>query len=390
MNSIFKKSLHKSRYLIFGALIILLSLFIFASTSYAATRIGYYKMNGNYNDEEGNDIVQWVDNSSPRIPGANFTSWVSGFSGLSARTSHNGSDGAGDLLGIINYNWLNARNIKTLYIRYRLNIENSYPDFSNFKLWRSDGPYLEMSIKSLSNGYTIGSVCNTKNGYGWDEGNDFVNNPRWNVALRNNWFLVEIYFDIHSTNGTAWIKLDGIQGNTTSKHYTEGTFHATSSSWGGAAVAAPSIKASGDGGWWRIDEYEIWDGLPGPSAGKDTTPPGDVTNFAAQADDSEINLSWKNPSDSDYEGTMIRYSTGNNPYPATRTQGTLVCNRKAASNSNDSFLASGLINGTKYNFSAFTYDDSGNYSETAHVSATPNGSGVAGLPAPPTGLQIVP
>ena len=44
------------------------------------------------------------------------------------------------------------------------------------------------------------------------------------------------------------------------------------------------------------DDIQFWDGMLSSSA--DTTPPEDVTRFAAQAGDSEIDLSWKNPSDS--------------------------------------------------------------------------------------------
>ena len=67
---------------------------------------------------------------------------------------------------------------------------------------------------------------------------------------------------------------------------------------------------------------------------------------------------------------MIRYSTGNEPYPATHNVGTFVCNREVSDPS--SVQVTGLDNGTKYNFSAFSYDETGNYSETAHISATPS------------------
>lgn len=117
-------------------------------------------------------------------------------------------------------------------------------------------------------------------------------------------------------------------------------------------------------------------------------PPGDVTDFKAQPGDGQIVLSWVNPTDSDFKGTMIRYATGNDPYPATHTEGTLVCNRETAPGSSDSFIATGLENGTKYNFSAFTYDEAGNYSETAHVSAIPT-STPNPPPNTPTGLEIV-
>lgn len=103
----------------------------------------------------------------------------------------------------------------------------------------------------------------------------------------------------------------------------------------------------------------------------DVTPPGDATNFTAQVGDSQIALSWTNPTDSDFSGTMVRYSTGSDPYPATHTDGILVCDRVGTPGSNDGCTATGLQNGVQYNFSAFTYDLAGNYSETAHVSAIP-------------------
>ena len=84
---------------------------------------------------------------------------------------------------------------------------------------------------------------------------------------------------------------------------------------------------------------------------------------------------------------MIRYSTENNPYPATHTDGTFVCDREANPGSSGSFPVTGLDNGTKYNFSAFTYDEAGNYSESAHVSATPTPDPTP--PTPPSGLEIV-
>jgi chitodextrinase len=102
-----------------------------------------------------------------------------------------------------------------------------------------------------------------------------------------------------------------------------------------------------------------------------------------------LRLFWViNPTDSDFKETLKRYSTGNDPYPATHTEGTLMCDREVAPGSSGSFTITGLENGTKYNFSAFTYDESGNYSETAHVSATPTPDPTP-PPNPPTGLEIV-
>ena len=65
-----------------------------------------------------------------------------------------------------------------------------------------------------------------------------------------------------------------------------------------------------------------------------------------------------------------------------------MCDREAVPGSSDSFTVTGLVNGIKYNFSAFTYDEAGNYSETAYVSATPTPDPTP-PPTPPTGLEIV-
>jgi len=138
--------------------------------------------------------------------------------------------------------------------------------------------------------------------------------------------------------------------------------------------------------WW-IDDIEVWDGMP--VVGSDIIPPGDVTNFSAQPGDSQIALSWTNPTDSDFSGTLIRYFTGTDPYPATHTEGFFVANRPGTPASNDSFTVTGLENGVQYNFSAFTYDDAGNYSP-AYVSATPRaaGSGTEPLTAPKDFQQV--
>jgi len=116
------------------------------------------------------------------------------------------------------------------------------------------------------------------------------------------------------------------------------------------------------------------------SVGPDTTPPADVSAFAATPGDGHVTLSWTNPADSDFAGTMIRYRT-DGAYPTDHNDGTLVCDRTAAPGSEDSCThTEGVENGTTYYYSAFTYDEVPNYSETAHASATPT----AGGPPPDT------
>jgi len=113
----------------------------------------------------------------------------------------------------------------------------------------------------------------------------------------------------------------------------------------------------------------------GHSVGPDTTPPADVSNFTAAPGDGHVTLSWTNPADSDFAGAMIRYRT-DGTHPTDHDDGTLVCDRKTDPGSEDSFThTQGVENGTTYYYSAFTYDEVPNYSETAHASATLTASG---------------
>ncbi|MEA1900553.1 MAG: DNRLRE domain-containing protein [Thermodesulfobacteriota bacterium] len=104
--------------------------------------------------------------------------------------------------------------------------------------------------------------------------------------------------------------------------------------------------------------------------GDDTTPPGDVTDLTKQVGDGQVVLEWTNPTDSDFKGTMIRYRT-DGTYPANNSDGIEVCNKTTPPGASDTYTITGLLNGTTYYFSAFTYDQDGNYSKAAHISATP-------------------
>ena len=151
-------------------------------------------------------------------------------------------------------------------------------------------------------------------------------------------------------------------------------YHPTESSWTigkGVYISDPIEAAIDKDGVARLNPPTIG---PYEFVESDTIPPADVTNFAAIAGDAHVSLTWTNPGDSDFVGTMIRYSTED--YPLTHNDGTPVPNGNEGRflndpNSNDGFVHSGLQNGTTYYYSAFTYDEVPNYSETAHASATP-------------------
>lgn len=87
----------------------------------------------------------------------------------------------------------------------------------------------------------------------------------------------------------------------------------------------------------------------------DYTPPGNASQFTATPYTSgDLLLQWRNPSDIDFKGTMIRCKTTG--YPASRTDGILVCDRTAAPGSTDSFVHTGLTPGVTYYYKAFSYD----------------------------------
>jgi fibronectin type 3 domain-containing protein len=101
----------------------------------------------------------------------------------------------------------------------------------------------------------------------------------------------------------------------------------------------------------------------------DTFPPGSPSGFNAQGGYGQVTLSWTNPSDNDFSGTIVRF--GLSAYPSGPQDGNLVCDRFAAPASADAFVHSGLSNGRTYYYAAFSYDGAGNYSARTTALATP-------------------
>ena len=108
-------------------------------------------------------------------------------------------------------------------------------------------------------------------------------------------------------------------------------------------------------------------------SGTDTSPPGNVTGFSALPADSQITLSWNNPTDSDFTGVLIRRKTTG--FPASLNDGNLIFDGPGAS-----FQETGLANGTTYFYSAFAHDGVPNYASGAQTGATPI-SGITGNPS---------
>ena len=104
-------------------------------------------------------------------------------------------------------------------------------------------------------------------------------------------------------------------------------------------------------------------GCPPP----DTTPPGPVTNLQADSGDSEVALTWTNPTDADFAGVKIQRRT--DCCPSSPTDGTTVFQGFAVN-----YTDTGLTNGQGYCYAVFAYDGVPNYSWGATACATPQES----------------
>lgn len=96
----------------------------------------------------------------------------------------------------------------------------------------------------------------------------------------------------------------------------------------------------------------------------DVTPPANVTNFEAIPGDSQITLKWQNPSEGDFDKVVIIRS--DKFYPQDLREGKIIYDGKG-----NSFLDTGLNNGTRYYYTIFAYDIVGNSSSGAVASAIP-------------------
>jgi hypothetical protein len=105
------------------------------------------------------------------------------------------------------------------------------------------------------------------------------------------------------------------------------------------------------------------------SSAAETFPPGPITNFAAIAEHNNVHLSWTNPSDLDFVGTVVRYSTTG--YPTSHTDGLFLTNQSGVPGGGNSFDHSSVTNGVTYYYSAFAYDNSSNYATGVNASAVP-------------------
>jgi C1A family cysteine protease len=107
---------------------------------------------------------------------------------------------------------------------------------------------------------------------------------------------------------------------------------------------------------------------------RDCEPPDGVSSFSATAMDSRVELEWTNPTNSDFDHVMVRYSTA--AYPGTQYDGKPVENGSGGlfyndPGTTDGFSHTGLESDLTYYYSAFSGDTIPNYSTAARAAATP-------------------
>jgi len=122
----------------------------------------------------------------------------------------------------------------------------------------------------------------------------------------------------------------------------------------------------------RADRVIITDDatfVPTEQAVGDLTPPSADTAFTATPATAQVTLGWTNSSSGDFSQTIIRYRT-DGKFPVSPVDGFAVVTKTGAPGSVDTFIHTGLTNGTTYSYSAFSVDSSGNVGPAAKISAT--------------------
>lgn len=134
----------------------------------------------------------------------------------------------------------------------------------------------------------------------------------------------------------------------------------------------PTAEVYGDGGGSGADapQSSITSTTPSESP---ASPPAAVSPFQAIGRDGAVDLTWINPSDSDFAQVIIRYST--TYYPGSKTDGFEVGSFGGTPSQSLTQPHENLINNTTYYYSAFALDHCGNVSDYAHANATPSATG---------------
>ncbi len=128
---------------------------------------------------------------------------------------------------------------------------------------------------------------------------------------------------------------------------------------------------------------------PNPVDQQDTTPPGEVANLSATAEDCKVTLSWENPADEDIDHLTIIYAAvktlsvkGSEAVHSLLLGPSSVIRRieeavqfkdivLTVTEGSTGTVCDGLENGTEYTFTVTVFDEAGNESAGQSINATP-------------------
>jgi hypothetical protein len=102
----------------------------------------------------------------------------------------------------------------------------------------------------------------------------------------------------------------------------------------------------------------------------DQTPPAANTALTATPFTAQVTLNWTNSTSPDFAQTVIRYRT-DGKFPVSPVDGFAVTTKAGTAGAGDSYVHTGLTNGTTYSYSVFSVDSSGNVGAAVRNSATP-------------------
>jgi hypothetical protein len=191
-----------------------------------------------------------------------------------------------------------------------------------------------------------------------------------NIPTAGTWYLWVRMYGPDATSDTVFESVNGaaranlIASSTGQWVWVEGRSYTL-------ATGIASIEISGREAQARVDRVLITNDIgfvPTEQPVGDQTPPAADSNFNAVGATAQVTLSWTNPSSSDYAQTIIRYRT-DGKHPSSPVDGTAVVVEPGTPGATETFVHTGLINGTTYYYSAFSQDSAGNLGPAAKSSA---------------------
>jgi hypothetical protein len=137
------------------------------------------------------------------------------------------------------------------------------------------------------------------------------------------------------------------------------------------AVGLQSVELGGREAQARADRILLTNDstfVPTEQAVGDQTPPAGNTGLTATGATSQVTLNWTNSSSVDFNQSIVRYRT-DGKYPVSPVDGFPVVTKTGLPGAADSYVHTGLTNGTTYSYSVFAVDDTGNVGAAAKAQA---------------------